>query len=344
VELAKQGGLGRLASVANGLLRSVLRTREGLPRTDPLAGLPLPADPVAAFGLRHSLPDWIAAALLEWLPPDRAEACARAANAPPPLDLRVNRLRAERNTVLESLATAGIEAAALADLPEGLSLRSRAGDVAALPGYGEGLWSVHDRSAQRIAPLLEPCPGQRLLDACAAPGGKSTHLAELLGPGGTVWAVDRAGSRLRRLHANAQRLGLESIEVLEADATTLPELRPDWRGAFAGILVDAPCSGLGTLARHPDARWRIEAGALGGLTDLQDRLLDAMVPLLSEGGRLVYATCSVHPRENGERVSAFLERHPGWRKEWDRQWWPGEEAGGDGFFAAVLRPPAAGGA
>jgi 16S rRNA (cytosine967-C5)-methyltransferase len=340
VELAKQGGLGRLASVVNGMLRSVLRTRGAAGSPDPCAGLSLPADPLEAFALRHSLPDWIAAALLDWLPAERAEAFGRAANAPPPLDLRVNRLRTDRDTVLALLTSAGVVAAPLQDLPEGLSLSSRAGEVAALPGYGEGLWSVQDRSAQRIAPLLEPKPGDRLLDACAAPGGKSTHLAELLGPGGTVWAVDRAGSRLKRLQANAMRLGLEGIQVLEADATALPQDHPEWRGAFAGILVDAPCSGLGTLCRHPDARWHFEPAALEELTALQDQLLDAMVPLLAPGGRLVYATCSVHPRENGQRIAAFLERQPSWQLAFERQWWPGEEGGGDGFYAAVLRPPA----
>jgi 16S rRNA (cytosine967-C5)-methyltransferase len=340
VELAKQGGLGRLASVANGVLRSVLRARDAGGAMDPLAGLPLPSDPAEAFALRHSLPDWIAASLLTWLPPECAEAFALAANLPPPLDLRVNRRRADRVAVLELLAGAGVAAAPLPDLADGLTLSSRAGDVAALPGYGEGLWSVQDRSAQRIAPLLEPKPGDRLLDACAAPGGKSTHLAELVGSEGTVWAVDRAASRLKRLQANARRLGLDAIQVLEADATALGDERPDWRGAFQGILVDAPCSGLGTLARHPDARWRFEPAALEELTDLQDRLLDAVVPLLAPAGRLVYATCSVHPRENGERIAGFLARHAGWRLDLERQWWPGDGGGGDGFYAAVLRPPA----
>jgi 16S rRNA (cytosine967-C5)-methyltransferase len=339
VALAQALGLARLAPVVNGQLRSMLRLRLDAAADDPLAGLSLPADPVAAFGLRHSLPDWIAAALLQWLPPERAEAFARAANAPPPLDLRVNRRRAGRDRVLELFAAAGLEAVPLADRPDGLCLRSRAGDIRTLPGYEEGLWSVQDRSAQAIAPLLEPQSGQRLLDACAAPGGKATHLAELMGPEGEVWAVDRAGSRLSRLEANAGRLGLAPIAMLEADATNLLERCPQWRGFFQGILVDAPCSGLGTLARHADARWRMGPESLPELMALQDQLLDAMVPLLAPGGRLVYATCSVHPGENGDRSAAFLERHPGWQLAEARQWWPGEEAGGDGFYAAVLRPP-----
>jgi 16S rRNA (cytosine967-C5)-methyltransferase len=355
VELARHAGLERLAPVVNGLLRTVLRAREragshlgaeagagsgaGAGPGEPCLGLQLPADPVVAFAVRHSLPDWIGALLLEWLPPPRAEAFARACNAPPPIDLRVNRLTASREAVLEALAAAGVAAVALPELADGVTLLERSGDVRGLPGYREGWWSVQDRSAQRIAPLLAPRAGDRLLDACAAPGGKSTHLAELLGDKGEVWAVDRAGSRLKRLHANAERLGLSTIRVLEADATTLAEQHPQWRGGFQGILVDAPCSGLGTLARHADARWRIEPGAIETMRHLQDRLLDGVADLLAPGGWLVYATCSVHPLENGERVSGFLARRPLWRLESQRQWWPGGEEGGDGFYAAVLRPP-----
>ncbi len=349
VELARRGGLDRLAPVANGLLRAVLRARQravaevaqggGPLAEDPCGGLVLPADPVAAFGVRHSLPDWLVASLHEWLPEERAWAFARACNAPPPLDLRVNRLAAGREEVLEALAAAGVAAAALPDLPDGLTLLERSGDVRALPGYAEGWWSVQDRSAQRIAPLLQPRPGDRLLDACAAPGGKSTQLAEWLGGEGEVWAVDRAGTRLKRLRSNAERLGLATIQVLEADATALAQQHPEWRGSFRGILVDAPCSGLGTLARHADARWRIEPGAMAAMLSLQDRLLDGVADLLAPGGRLVYATCSVHPLENGRRVSEFLARRPLWRLESQRQWWPGDPEGGDGFFAAVIRPP-----
>ncbi|MFM7362422.1 MAG: 16S rRNA (cytosine(967)-C(5))-methyltransferase [Cyanobium sp.] len=350
VELARRGGLDRLAPVANGLLRSVLRAREraAVPGAvagaalaeDPCRGLVLPADPVVAFGVRHSLPDWLVALLHEWRTPPRAEAFARACNAPPPLDLRVNRLAAGRDAVLEALSAAGVAAAALPDLPDGLTLLERSGNVCSLPGYARGWWSVQDRSAQRIAPLLQPRPGERLLDACAAPGGKSTQLAEWLGGEGEVWAVDRAASRLKRLRSNAERLGLTTIQVLEADATALAQQHPEWRGSFRGILVDAPCSGLGTLARHADARWRIEPGAIEEMLSLQDRLLDGVADLLAPGGRLVYATCSVHPLENGERVSGFLARRPLWRLESQRQWWPGDPEGGDGFYAAVLRQTA----
>ncbi len=348
VELAKRGGLGRLAPVANGLLRSVLRSRErggdGAGGGEPWRGLELPEDPAAAFALRHSLPTWLGAELLRWLPPadmpGRAEAFGRACNAAPALDLRVNLLRTHREELREAFAAAGLRASPLAEMPQGLCLEDRPGDLRALPGYGEGHWCVQDRNAQRIAPLLDLRPGCTVLDACAAPGGKTTHIAELMGDGGEIWAVDRSAARLRRLSSNAERLGLHSIRTLAADAGTLLAQRPQWQGHFDRILLDAPCSGLGTLARHADARWRIEPASIDGLVSVQRDLLEGLLPLLAPGGRLVYATCTVHPRENRELIESFLAGRPHLRAGEQRQWWPGESGdptgGGDGFFAAVL--------
>ena len=351
VELAKRGGLARLAPVVNGLLRSAQRRRattqsaaaQPAAESDPLQGLELPAalqaDPAARLGLRHSLPDWLAQLLLQWLPPEQAERVALACNTPPSLDLRVNRRRCSREQLLDALAAAGIAAEPLADLPEGITLPGRSGDLRQLPGYGEGHWCVQDRNAQRIALLLDPRPGERLLDACAAPGGKSTHLAELIDDQGEIWAVDRAEARLQRLQRNAGRLGLSCIHTLAADATTLAEQRPDWIGTFDRILLDAPCSGLGTLARHADARWRMTPEAIDELVALQRRLLNGLAPLLKPGGVLVYATCTVHPAENEERIAAFLAEHPGWQCQERWQRWPAPGAG-DGFFAARLEAPA----
>jgi 16S rRNA (cytosine967-C5)-methyltransferase len=343
VELAKQAGLGRLAPVANGVLRQLLRRRAGLPAgAPPWQGLPqlegeLPAPTLpatTALGLRHSLPEWLAELLLQWLPPQRAEAFAASCNQPPGLDLRVNPLRAGREPVLAALRLAGVAAEPLAE-PQAIALSGRVGDLRQLPGFAEGHWCVQDRSAQRIAPLLQPAVGQHILDACAAPGGKSTHLAELIGNQGEIWAVDRAEARLRRLQRNAERLGLDCIRPLVADAARLAEQRPEWQGHFDRILIDAPCSGLGTLARHADARWRIEPAAIPELVALQTQLLEALLPLLRPGGLMVYATCTVHPAENGELIAALLDRHPELELHSSRQWWPGQDAG-DGFYTAVL--------
>ena len=343
VALAKRVGLGRLAPVVNGMLRSLLRRRDSLAGAEPWDGLPLPADPAAALALRRSLPPWLSAELFAWLPPERAEAFALACNAVPALDLRANPLRTTREALLARFTAAGVAARALPGAPHGLTLLERVGDPCDLPGYADGLWCVQDRSAQGIAPLLDPQPGQRILDACAAPGGKSTHLAELIGDRGEVWALDRSEARLRRLDRNAERLGLTSIRSLALDATALAEAKPHWRGSFDRLLLDAPCSGLGTLARHPDARWRITPDAIDGLVQLQRQLLEALMPLLAPGGRVVYATCTVEPRENVTLINSLLEAHPEWSRLQEHQWWPeppdGELGGGDGFYAAVLQGP-----
>ena len=357
VELAKRGGLARLAPVVNGLLRSFLRQQEAG------QGLELPADPALALARRQSLPDWLAQALLEWLAGPQAEAFAVACNQPPSLDLRCNPLRGSREQLLADLRAAGVAAEPIAGLPQGLVLLGRSGDLRQLPGYAEGRWCVQDRSAQRIAPLLAPQPGERILDACAAPGGKSTHLAELMGDRGEVLALDRSAARLQRVGRNLDRLGLACIQTRVGDATSLgrrPEpTKPNdeqlqlehpqseslsqdpatapiaqasddawWQGGFDRILIDAPCSGLGTLARHADARWRINPAAIDELVILQRQLLEGLAPLLRPGGRLVYATCTVHPRENGELIAAFLAAHPDWRLLESWQLWPGQGPGG----------------
>ncbi|MCP9779304.1 16S rRNA (cytosine(967)-C(5))-methyltransferase [Cyanobium sp. To12R1] len=333
VELAKRGKLGRLAPVANGLLRACGRRRaEAGP--EPWDGLgPLPSDPAASYGLRHSLPAWLAELALQWPDP---EAFGLACNQPPALDLRLNLLRTTPAGALEAFTAAGIEAAPLPDLPGGLTLLGRSGELRALPGYADGHWCVQDRAAQAVGLLLDPQPGERILDACAAPGGKSTHLAELMGNEGEVWAVDRSEGRLRRVGVNAARLGLQCIHTLAADATALAAEKPEWLGWFDRILLDAPCSGLGTLARHADARWRISPESITELVPLQRALLESLLPLLKPGGQLVYATCTVHPAENGQLLAGFLADHPGWQLQQSWQRWPAA-SGGDGFFAARLQ-------
>jgi 16S rRNA (cytosine967-C5)-methyltransferase len=335
VELAKRGGLARLAPVANGMLRAFLRRRD--------AGDTLPlqpeaaADPAVSLGVRYSLPDWLTGNLLQWLPPERVEAFALACNTPPGLDLRVNRLRSTPAEVQAALAAAGVEARPIEGVPQGLTLVGRSGDLSRLPGFSEGHWCVQDRAAQRIAPLVDPQPGERILDACAAPGGKSTHLAELMGDQGTVLALDRGEARLRRVSRNAERLGLECIDVRHADATIWANQQPELLGHVDRILVDAPCSGLGTLARHADARWRIDPAAIDELVLLQRQMLDGLLPLLKPQGRLVYATCTVHPRENQQLIDALLGDQPQLQLIESWQLWPGEvDGGGDGFFAALL--------
>lgn len=331
VALAKTGGLSRLAPVVNGLLRSALRAHEAGD------GLQRPDDWAAATALDHSLPDWLPPLLREWRGPEGAEAVAASCNQVPTLDLRVNPLRSSRDRVMQDLCAAGIDCHPISGCSQGVQVEGHGGDLRRWPGYDDGHWCVQDRAAQWVAPLLAPCPGDRVLDACAAPGGKSTHLAELMGDCGEIWAVDRSPGRLQRVAANAARLGLASINALAADAAALLQERPQWRESFQRILIDAPCSGLGTLARHPDARWRITPAAIEGLLPLQRDLLEGLLPLLAPKGRLVYATCTIHPAENSDQIIGLLERHPQLELLEQTQRWPDDVDGGDGFFAAVVQ-------
>lgn len=332
VELAKRHGLNRLAPVVNGLLRGALRAQEAGEQ------LTLPDDPALRLALQQSLPDWFCEELQQWCGPEQAERVALACNQVPSLDLRVNRLRSTPEAVKAALEDAGLTVVAIPECPDGLQVLSHGGDLRQWPGYADGHWCVQDRAAQWVAPLLAPQPGDRVLDACAAPGGKATHLAELMGDQGEVWAIDRSAGRLQRVAANAARLGTHCLQAMAADAADLLTLKPEWKGSFQRILLDAPCSGLGTLARHADARWRVSAKSVAELVPLQARLLEGMLPLLSPGGTLVYATCTIHPAENTERIEAFLKTHPQLSLQHQEQRWPDPE-GGDGFYAAVIKTP-----
>ena len=331
VELAKTQGLARLAPVVNGMLRAALRARDQ--GESPACS----GDAAVQLAFEHSLPDWLAELLLQWRDQEGATAVAAACNQVPPLDLRVNRLRATPAGVAAALAEAGHATVPIPGCPDGLTLLGSSGDLRRWPGYDDGHWCVQDRAAQWVAPLLAAQPGERILDACAAPGGKATHLAELMGDEGEIWAVDRSPGRLKRVAANAARLGLGSIHALAADAATLLKDRPQWSGSFQRILIDAPCSGLGTLARHPDARWRVTPESIRTLLPQQQALLDGLVPLLAPSGTLVYATCTIHPDENEVQVRAFLNRHRTLRLVNQSQRWPDQVGGGDGFYCAVLR-------
>ena len=204
------------------------------------------------------------------------------------------------------------------------------------PGYEEGKWSVQDRSSQLIAPLLGALPGEKILDACAAPGGKSTHIAELINNNGKIWSVDRSSRRSKKISANSERLGTKCLQLLVADSNELLVKHPEWKCFFDRILIDAPCSGLGTLARHPDARWRMNKDNIQELVSLQSQLINSLSPLLKSGGKLVYSTCTIHPDENFNQIKNFLQLNSEFSLEYEKQIWPGEEENGDGFYIAVL--------
>ena len=189
---------------------------------------------------------------------------------------------------------------------------------------------------QLIAPLLGALPGEKILDACAAPGGKSTHIAELINNNGKIWSVDRSSRRSEKISANSERLGTKCLQLLVADSNDLLVKHPEWKCFFDRILIDAPCSGLGTLARHPDARWRMNKDNIQELVSLQSQLINSLSPLLKSGGKLVYSTCTIHPDENFNQIKNFLQLKSEFSLEYEKQIWPGEEENGDGFYIAAL--------
>ncbi len=316
--------------LVNATLRAFLRQRERL-----LAEVD--RDEVA----RYAHAEWfIDRVRTDW--PDHWRAILEAANERPPMGLRVNLARITREDYLERLAGAGIEARAHPLVPSAIELSSPLA-VESLPGFRDGLVSVQDAAAQIAAGLLAPESGQRVLDACAAPGGKTGHLLEAAGRI-DLSAIDRDPGRLAAVRENLDRLGLEA-RLLTADAASPGDW---WDGRpFDRILLDAPCSATGVIRRHPDIKWLRRPADLERLATEQTALLEAMAGLLRSGGRLLYATCSVVRDENEARIRHFLDRHGDFRVvplpsfgagvdvAVGRQILPGE-AGMDGFFYACL--------
>ena len=306
VELAKHNGFSGLTGFVNGLLRQYLRQAELQP--DPLH---LPDDPIARLGVLHSYPDWIVKVWFEQLGLAATEQLCEWLNQPPHIDLRVNRLKASVDQVEAAMQAASILVDRVPGIPDALRLLQPVGAMQHLPGFNKGWWMVQDSSAQLVAYLVDPQPGDVVADACAAPGGKTLHLAELMQDHGQVEACDRTASRLKKLQQNAKRLGLQSIRICQGDSRHLPQ----FVGQCDRVLVDAPCSGLGTLHRHADARWRQSPESVQELATLQQELLQQTATWVKPGGSLVYATCTLHPSENEAVVQAFLAQHPNWQIE-----------------------------
>ncbi|MBW4483475.1 MAG: 16S rRNA (cytosine(967)-C(5))-methyltransferase [Tildeniella torsiva UHER 1998/13D] len=319
VDLAKANGLGKLSGVVNGLLRQYLRQSDQ--DADPLR---LPDQPAIALGIRHSYPDWLIALWLDQLGAEETDRLCQWFNQVPSIDLRVNRDRTTVEALHTAFEAAGIAVNPLAGIPFGLRLVNHQGSLTDLPGYEAGWWSVQDASAQLVGLLLDPQPGETILDVCAAPGGKATQMAEIVGNEGKVWACDRAPSRLKKITANATRLGFTNLHTHAGDSTDLAQ----FYGLADRVLVDAPCSGLGTLHRHADARWRQNPASIATLAELQSALLAEAARCVKPGGTLVYATCTLHPAENEAVISAFCQAHPTWQVQ------PPEPGFGDGLEVA----------
>jgi 16S rRNA (cytosine967-C5)-methyltransferase len=346
-ELAKRIGRPQWTGFVNGILRSASRAVTDEFVTAPAANavpladgrfrvvrekaFPNPAlDFTGYFAAAFSFPHWLAERWRRRFSPSELERLGFWFNTPPRLSLRVHALRTTREAFLEALEKAGIAAHA-GDHPDAVRLDQSA-RVPTLPGFREGWFTIQDESAMGAATLLAPKPGDRVLDLCAAPGGKSTHLAALMHDEGSVVAADVDAERLKLVDDTCQRLGLSIVKtcVVRRDSSDLPA------GPFDAILMDVPCSNTGVLGKRPEVRWRLTPADIAELAELQRGLLRAALSRLRPGGRLVYSTCSIEPDENQDLIRSIQSEHPELSLVEERTHIPGQPADG-GYQALLMR-------
>lgn len=337
VKLLRRDGPKKTGFV-NAVLRKMDSEREKI-------ALPGEGDPVKRISVAWSHPEWLVKRWVERYGIDETEALCRADQEHPPKAVRVNTLRTSREMLAEELEGQGHETVFSAYSPLGIVVRGGGPLDASSPDY-----YIQDEASQLVPLLLSPLPGSRVLDACSAPGGKTTHMAQLMGNKGDIFALDKHGQRLRSVKETAARLGVDIIKTFEADATLA---LPFDEGSFDYILADAPCSGLGVVRRSPDIKYRRKESDILALACEQARLLDNLSRYLKINGVLVYSTCTFEPEETDGVIEGFLARHKGFTLESAAQVLPSPSGalvdekgffrsfphrhGTDGFFGARLR-------
>lgn len=334
VRLAKARSHAGGAGFVNAVLRNYLRRQEEFVLPDP------EKKPVQYLSLQYGQPEWLAALLLRERGAERTESLLAEFNRPRELTVRVNTLRTSIPAQGERWQARGIAARQLA-LPEAFAVE---GTVRALQeDLAAGYIYVQDPASMYVAHAVAPVAGERVLDVCAAPGGKSMHLAALMRDTGRLVACDVHEHKLALLRDNAARLGVHSLEAVEQDATIA---RPEWYGAFDRVLVDAPCSGLGVIGRRPDVKWRRQESDLAVFPPLQAGILAQAAEYVAPGGRLVYSTCTLRRAENEDITAAFLAARPDFSRtelalpgltapEGEITLWP-PESHTDGFYICSM--------
>jgi 16S rRNA (cytosine967-C5)-methyltransferase len=343
VALAKTHAGGKAGGFVNGVLRNYLRDKERPAKPDPKKILP------AALADYWSHPEWLVERWLKYFGAEETGALLEANNHEAPLVLRTNLQKTSREGLLSLFRAGEIEASPARWAPQCIHVFSRR-PIDQLPGFVEGWFQVQGEASQLVVCLLDPEPGERILDACAAPGGKSTGIAEFIQDRGEIDAIDISSRGIERIKETRHRLGLTSIHVLQADVTQ--ELSDRVRPPYDRVLVDSPCSGLGTLRAHPEIKWNRSESDIERLSLLQKKILTRVADYLKAGGIMVYSTCTLVDTENERVVEDFLEHHNGFVLDNAAGYLP-EQARGmvrgkyfmalphrhntDGFFAARVR-------
>jgi 16S rRNA (cytosine967-C5)-methyltransferase len=305
VRCVRAMGLERATGLVNAVLRRLAREGDSIefPR--------LETDPLDHLIHAGSLPRWLARRWLDEFGAEEAARLAATMNEPAPVTVRVNRTKTTREALLPELKERFPDATACRYAPDGIIL-GRKGDAGQDPTFLSGQISVQDEASQLVVHLLDPQPGERILDTCSAPGTKAAAIAERLNGEGHVLALDRHPRRLQLVGRGIRRLEIGGVATLERDATkSLVDLAAD--APFDRILVDAPCSGLGSLRRNPDARWRIRPEDLESLAKVQRAILESAADVLRPGGSLVYSTCTITKEENEAVIQGFMATRPGWQ-------------------------------
>jgi 16S rRNA (cytosine967-C5)-methyltransferase len=333
----------RASGFINAVLRQADRERNSISWPDKTGKA------VEYLSVYYSQPKWLVEDWIRQMGADEAEALAESMSEVPPLTFRTNTLRTTREKLLDRLGEESVRPEICKFSPDGINVLSHL-NPASLPSFREGLFTVQDESSQLASILLAPKPGDSVLDACAAPGGKSTHMAQLMGNRGSVLACDAHSRKLRLIADTAQRLGISIIETCTLDAAGSPDALA--AKVFDRVLVDAPCSGLGVLRRNPEGKWRKTGADVLRLASLQKTILGNLADRLKSGAVLLYSTCSTSIEENEEVIDDFLTARSDFVIEdlrglfpdllplfTDRGFfrsWP-HRHGMDGFFAARLR-------
>ncbi len=323
VELARRLVRPQASTVVNAVLRALLRQRDFLPK-------PQTGDPAEDLAIRYSYPTWIVTRWLARYGPTETEALLRYNNERPCFGVRVRTDRIARHVVLHRLADRGVPAEPSPVLDDFIRVQ-RLGPILEDRLIEKGLLAIQDESAGLVVRLLDPHPEETIVDACAAPGGKTTYIATRMRDHGRVLTFDVHPKRTELIRKAALQQGLTSIVAETLDLRQLPERYPELQ--VDRVLLDVPCSGLGVLAKRADLRWHRRLEDLDELVRLQDELLEAAARLVRPGGVLVYSTCTIEPEENEERVRAFMARHPEFTVEQADRWVPTQMVTDEGFLA-----------
>lgn len=299
-EMARRHGHAGVVKFVNGVLRSVAR------RVNELKFPELEDNPVEHITLRYSHPAWMVERWLKEFGQEETIALCQANNGAAPNTVRCNTLKTGRKELAERLREEGLDVTETRYAPEGLHIEGFL-SLGSMASFREGLFQVQDESSMLAGRALSPEPGARVIDSCSAPGGKTTHLAQLMDNRGLILAADIHPHKLALIKENCRRLGINIVEEITGDARELPE---ELHNSADFVLADAPCSGLGVLRRRPDARWRKVPGQLPAIVELQARILEGAARCLKAGGVLVYSTCTITHEENLGQVENFLSGHP----------------------------------